>query len=159
MSDAAPSSIPEAAARFRTPGRPAADCCADHPARDMYFSASADCVAVNIVDAPYSRAVSCSMAYSCPVAPEMAATSAIICVYSVPSPILSCTKSLNPFAILMAPMARAIFLMVSPRLKALPDVASISAPAVLASFPSPSRPLLSPIPLALSPRPSAADAA
>ena len=64
MSDADARSIPDAAARSSTPPSADADVFASQPASDMYFSASAASLALNIVVDPNSFAVSRSIARS-----------------------------------------------------------------------------------------------
>ena len=84
MSEAAPSSMPEAAARFRTPPRALVDCSTSHPASAIYLRASADSEAENTVVAPYSLAVDSSSSSSSPVAPDMAWTSDMVPVKPMP---------------------------------------------------------------------------
>ena len=93
MSDAAPSSIPEAAARSSTPPSAAADVFASQPASDIYFKASAASLALNIVVDPNSFAVSRSICRSFPVAPLIAETSDIALSKFFPTSIDCVTKS------------------------------------------------------------------
>ena len=67
----------DAAARFRTPPKASVDCCASHPAKLIYFNASAASDALKTVVAPYCLAVSSIIARSLDDAPEIAATSDI----------------------------------------------------------------------------------
>ena len=67
--------MPDAAARFKMPGKAFMLCCVSHPANAMYFNASAASDAENTVVAPYSRAVFSSSLKSSTPAPEIAATS------------------------------------------------------------------------------------
>ena len=77
MSDTSPNSSPDAAASFITPGNPDIIFSVSHPAIAMYFKASADSVALNLVVAPISFALSANLARSFCVAPEIAPTSLI----------------------------------------------------------------------------------
>ena len=75
MSETRPRLSPDAAARFIMPGSPESIFSVSQPAIAMYFSASADSVALNFVVAPISFALAVSASRSSPAAPEIAATS------------------------------------------------------------------------------------
>src|SRR5699024_1277995 len=75
ISDTRPKSSPDAAARFSTPSIPSKDCCTSQPASDMYLKPSVTSFALNLVDAPSSRALVSSCCNSAPVAPLKACTS------------------------------------------------------------------------------------
>ena len=96
MSDALPSSIPAAAARFKTPPRAFADVSASQPASDMYFNASAASVAENTVVAPNCLAVSSSFFICSSDAPDIALTSLIVAVKSVPKPTTLLARLVQP---------------------------------------------------------------
>ena len=74
ISDDAARSLPDAAAKFTTPGSPAICCFAFQPASDMYCNPSADSVAENFVVAPISFATSFKSFNFSPVSPESAAS-------------------------------------------------------------------------------------
>ena len=78
MSEVVPRSSPDAAARFSTPSRPSSISEVSHPAIAIYFNASADSEAENLVLLPISSAFALSAAKSSPVAPEIAPTSDIL---------------------------------------------------------------------------------
>ena len=96
MSEAAPSSMPEAAARLRTPPRALVDCSTSHPASAIYFRASAASDAEKVVVAPNSRAQASSVSSSSPVAPDIACTSDMVLVKFWPSSMTLLTRSLIP---------------------------------------------------------------
>ena len=74
MSEVVPRSSPEAAAKLRTPSIPESISSVFQPAIAMYWNASAASLALNLVVAPISFALSVRASRSSPVEPEMAAT-------------------------------------------------------------------------------------
>ena len=93
MSDVVAKSSPSAAARFIMPSMPSIMSCVFQPAIAMYWNASADSVALNLVLAPISLALSFNVSKSLPVAPDIADTlliedskSALVLTTAVPRP-------------------------------------------------------------------------
>ena len=98
MSETVPRFSPLAAARFITPGKAASILLVSQPAIAIYFKASADSVAENFVFAPISSAFFVSFLRSSPVAPDIACTSDIAALKSLPT-----LKAYPPIAVIAAP--------------------------------------------------------
>ena len=97
MSEASAKSMPEAAARSRTPPSASIDVSASQPANAIYPSASAASLALNFVVLPNSFAVSRSFASSSSLAPDSAATFAMDESKFLPTSIVSFAMSFSLF--------------------------------------------------------------
>ena len=129
MSDAFANSIPDAAARFRTPSIPDSMLSVDQPASDMYLNALATSVAENFVDAPSAFAFVLIESSCSPVAPEIAATSLIAASNSDPT-----STAYLAASFVASPIARTPTVIASPSRFALST--SVNVPAFSVAFPN-----------------------